>query len=143
MKDEMRRVGTWRGVFVGVCMVVCVVVCVGCGSRYVPVHYYHERERVKVERDSVHFADTVRIAERGDTVLVEVVKWRTRYRSATDTVVKVDTVQLPPQLLTQSAPAKSWTDKWWSGFVFVALSLLVGAVAAYLLVKACNSAFGI
>lgn len=142
MKDEMRRIGTWRGVFVGVCMVVCVVVCVGCGSRYVPVHYYHERESVRVERDSVHFADTVRIAEHGDTVFVNVIKWRTRYRSATDTVVKVDTVQLPPELVAP-APAKSWTDKWWAGFVFIALFLLVGAVAAYLLVKVCNSAFGI
>lgn len=41
-----------------------------CATRYVPVHHYHETERVKVERDSVHYTDTVRIAERGDTVLV-------------------------------------------------------------------------
>lgn len=142
MKDEMRRVGTWRGVCMVVCMVCCMVVCVGCRSRYVPVHYYHERDRVRVERDSVYFADTVRIAERGDTVFVEVVKWRTRYKSATDTVVRVDTVSIPRELVAP-APAKSWTDKWWAGFVFIALSLLVGAVAAYLLVKVCNSAFGI
>lgn len=142
MKDEMRRVGTWRGVFVGLCVGLCMVVCVGCGSRYVPVHYYHERERVRVERDSVYFADTVRIAERGDTVLMEVVKWRTRYKSATDTVVRVDTVAIPRELVAP-APAKSWTDKWWAGFVFIALALLVGGVAVYLLVKACNSAFGI
>ena len=116
---------------------------VGCAPRYVPVHHYHETERVKVERDSVYNSDTVRIAEHGDTVLLEVVKWRTRYKTATDTLIRVDTVQLPPEILTQPSPAKSWTDKWWAGFVFVALSLLVGAVAAYLLVKVCNSAFGI
>ena len=116
---------------------------VGCAPRYIPVHHYQEVERVKVERDSVYNSDTVRIAERGDTVLLEVVKWRTRYKTATDTLIRVDTVQLPPEILTQPSPAKSWTDKWWAGFVFVALSLLVGAVAAYLLVKVCNSAFGI
>ena len=142
MKDERRRVRAWRGVFVGVCMGLCVVCCLGCRSRYVPVHYYHERESVRVERDSVHFADTVRIAERGDTVLVEVVKWRTRYKSATDTAVRVDTVAIPRELVAP-APAKSWTDKWWAGFVFVALSLAIGAVSLYLLGKVFKSELGI
>lgn len=73
----------------------------GCAPRYIPINHYIETERIKVERDSVHYTDTVRIAERGDTVLVEVVKWRTRYKTATDTLVKVDTVQLPPQLIAQ------------------------------------------
>lgn len=114
----------------------------GCAPRYVPVHHYQEVERIKVERDSVYNSDTVRIAERGDTVLLEVVKWRTRYKTKTDTLVRVDTVQLPPEIVAP-APAKSWTDKWWAGFVVIALCLLVGAVAAYLLVKVCNSAFGI
>ena len=123
MKDEMRRVGLWRGVFVG----VCVVVCVGCGSRYVPVHYYHERERVKVERDSVYFADTVRIAEHGDTVLVEVVKWRTRYRSATDTVVRVDTVAIPRELVAQPASERQpWWRRWLTA---IGALVVVGAVA--------------
>ena len=78
----------------------------GCAPRYVPVHHYHETERIKVERDSVYNSDTVRIAERGDTVLMEVVKWRTRYKTATDTLVKVDTVQLPPELVTKIAPER-------------------------------------
>lgn len=76
----------------------------GCATRYVPVHHYHETERVKVERDSIYNSDTVRIAERGDTVLVEVIKWRTRYKSKTDTLIKVDTVQLPPEIVTKIAP---------------------------------------
>lgn len=131
MKDEMRRVGTWRGVFVGLCMVVCV----GCGSRYVPVHYYHERERVKVERDSVYFADTVRIAERGDTVLVEVVKWRTRYRSATDTVVRVDTVAIPRELMVQPASER---QPWWRRWLTAIGALVVvgaGAIGVYKLIR--------
>lgn len=90
-----------------------------CAPRYVPVHHYHETERVKVERDSVHYTDTVRISERGDTVLVEVVKWRTRYKTATDTLVKVDTVQLPPQLIAQPERKRR---KW---LVYVALSLAI------------------
>lgn len=90
-----------------------------CAPRYVPINHYIETERIKVERDSVHYTDTVRIAERGDTVLIEVVKWRTRYRTATDTLVKVDTVQLPPQLLAQPERKRR---KW---LVYVALSLAI------------------
>lgn len=123
MKDEMRRVGLWRCV----CMGLCMVVCVGCGSRYVPVHYYHERESVRVERDSVHFADTVRIAEHGDTVLVEVVKWRTRYRSATDTVVRVDTVSIQRELVVQPASERQpWWRRWLTA---IGALVVVGAVA--------------
>lgn len=135
MKDELRRIGTWRGVFVGVCVVCCMVGCGGCGSRYVPVHYYHERESVRVERDSVHFADTVRIAERGDTVLVEVVKWRTRYRSATDTVVRVDTVAIPRELMVQPASER---QPWWRRWLTAIGALVVvgaGAIGVYKLVR--------
>ncbi len=131
MKDERRRVGLWRGV----CMVVCVVVCMGCGSRYVPVHYYHERESVRVERDSVHFADTVRIAERGDTVLVEVVKWRTRYKSATDTVVRVDTVAIPRELVVQPASERQpWWQLWLRNIGAIVLGVTVG-IGVYKLIR--------
>lgn len=92
-----------------VATVALLATLASCAPRYIPVNHYIETERVKVERDSVHYTDTVRIAERGDTVLVEVVKWRTRYKTATDTLVKVDTVQLPPQLIAQpERKRRSW-----------------------------------
>lgn len=98
----------------------------GCAPRYVPVHHYHEVERIKVERDSVHYTDTVRIAERGDTVLVEVIKWRTRYKTATDTLIKIDTVQLPPELLTQPAPKPRHSKLLWSFAVIGIVAILYG-----------------
>ena len=94
-----------------------------CAPSYVPVHHYHETERVKVERDSVHYTDTVRIAERGDTVLVEVVKWRTRYKTATDTLVKVDTVQLPPQLIAQPEKKRKKWLVYLASFIAIITSL--------------------
>lgn len=107
----------------------------GCATRYIPVNHYIETERVKVERDSVFFADTVRIAERGDTVLVEVVKWRTRYKTATDTLVKVDTVQLSPQLLAQPAPER---QPWWRRWLTAIGALVLvgaGAIGIYKLIR--------
>lgn len=98
----------------------------GCAPRYVPVHHYHEVERIKVERDSVYNSDTVRIAERGDTVLIEVVKWRTHYKTKTDTLIKVDTVQLPPEILTQPAPKPRHSKLLWSFAVIGLVAILYG-----------------
>ena len=105
---------------------------VGCAPRYIPVHHYQEVERVKVERDSVYNSDTVRIAERGDTVLLEVVKWRTRYKTATDTLIRVDTVQLPPELLTQSAPKPRQNKLLWS---FAGIGLVAILYGVYRLLR--------
>lgn len=103
----------------------------GCAPRYVPVHHYHEVERIKVERDSIYNSDTVRIAERGDTVLMEVVKWRTRYKTATDTLIRVDTVQLPPQLLAQPAPER---QPWWHTLLIAIVFLGVAVIVSYILI---------
>lgn len=103
----------------------------GCAPRYIPVNHYIETERVKVKMDSVHYSDTVRIAERGDTVLVEVIKWRTRYKTATDTLVKVDTVQLPPQLIAQPERER----KPWLNYVALAAAMLSTLGVMYLAVK--------
>lgn len=106
-----------------------------CAPRYIPVNRYIETERVKVERDSVHYTDTVRIAERGDTVLVEVTKWRTRYKTATDTLIKIDTVRLPPQLLAQPATERQpWWHRWLTAIgAFVLVG--AGAIAIYKLIR--------
>ena len=103
----------------------------GCAPRYIPVNHYIETERIKVERDSVHYTDTVRIAERGDTLLVEVVKWRTRYKTATDTLVKVDTIKLPPQLIAQPERKR----KPWLNYVALAAAMLSTLGVMYLAFK--------
>ncbi len=115
--------------------VVLFATLVSCAPRYIPVHHYTETERVKVERDSVHYIDTVRIAELGDTVLVEVVKWRTHYKTATDTLIKIDTVQLPPQILAQPVRERQpWWYRWLTAIgAFVLVG--VGAIAIYKLTR--------
>lgn len=115
--------------------VALFAIVVGCAPRYIPVHHYQEVERVKVKVDSVHYTDTVRIAERGDTVLLEVVKWRTRYKTATDTLVKVDTIQLPPQLIAQPAPERQpWWRRWLTAIGAIVL-VGAGAIAIYKLIR--------
>ena len=102
-----------------------------CAPRYIPVNHYIETERIKIERDSVHYTDTVRIADRGDTVLVEVVKWRTRYKTATDTLVKVDTIQIPSQLIAQ--PERKRIP--WLAYIVTTIFIVMSLTALYLAVK--------
>jgi len=103
----------------------------GCAPRYIPINHYIETERIKVERDSVHYTDTVRIAERGDTVLVEVIKWRTRYKTSTDTLTRVDTIQLPPQLIAQ--PERKRIP--WLAYIVTTIFIVMSLTALYLAVK--------
>lgn len=102
-------------------IIACVLafVLTGCAPRYVPVHHYHEVESVRTELDSIHYTDTVRITEQGDTVRIEVTRWRTRYRTTTDTLVRTDTVQLPPQLVAPQPERRGLP--WWGW-------LLIGAI---------------
>ena len=100
MKHALRLIAT----------LMLLATAVSCAPKLVPIHHYHETERIKVAHDSVTIADTVRIASQGDTIRIEVVKWRTRYRTTTDTLIKRDTVQLPPQIIAQATKPerKSW-----------------------------------
>lgn len=104
---------------------------VSCAPKLVPIHHYHETERIKVAHDSVTIADTVRIASQGDTIRIEVVKWRTRYRTTTDTLIKRDTVQLPPQLIAQATKTKP--SKMILTFAYI--GLLATLYALYRLIK--------
>lgn len=113
--------------------VALFAIVAGCAPRYVPVHHYQEVERVKVERDSVHYTDTVRIAERGDSVILEVVKWRTRYKTKTDTLIRVDTVQLPPEIIAKSQEPRAKSRLLWcfAGICLVAILYGVYRVLRY------------
>lgn len=62
---------------------------------------------------------------------MEVIKWRTRYKTDMDTLVKVDTVQLPPQLIAQPERKR----KPWEVYVVVALFTVSSLSALYLAIK--------
>ena len=77
-------------------LAVIVLCLVGCKTQYVPVETVRieEREKLKIERDSIHVHDSVYIYLQGDTVYEE--RWKTIYKEVfrTDTflVTKTDTI---------------------------------------------------
>ena len=77
-------------------MTALCVVLVACKTTYVPVETVkiEEREKLKIERDSIHVHDSVYIYLQGDTVYEE--RWKTIYKEVfrTDTflITKTDSI---------------------------------------------------
>ena len=77
-------------------LALLLVLMCSCKTQYVPVETVkiEEREKLKIERDSIHVHDSVYIYLQGDTVYEE--RWKTIYKEVfrTDTflITKTDTV---------------------------------------------------
>ena len=117
--------------------VVCLGVLPGCRTRYV----VRTEEKVKTEyktktvRDSIYFSDTVRVFQKGDTVFVEKAKYIQKYKTLTDTVLRVDTiVQIKREGSASAPPTRCGTLQVW-GILSTAILLFILAKWAVLRVK--------
>lgn len=70
----------------------------GCARQiYVPVErcVRDTIRELRIKTDSVRERDSIHIASRGDTVIKEVYRWRSRTRTRTDTVYKTRVDSIP------------------------------------------------
>ena len=107
--------------------VVCLGVLLRCRTRYVVL----TEEKVKTEyktktvRDRIYFSDTVRVFPKGDTVFVEKAKYIQKYKTLTDTVLRVDTiVQIKREGSASAPPTRCGTLQVW-GILSTAILLLI------------------
>ena len=107
--------------------VMCLGVLLGCRTRYV----VRTEEKVKTEyktktvRDSIYFSDTVRVLQKGDTVFVEKAKYIQKYKTLTDTVLRVDTiVQIKREGSASAPPTRCGTLQVW-GILSTAILLFI------------------
>lgn len=86
------------------------------------------------QRDSIWLHDSIRVKERGDTVLIE--KWHTKYieKVTHDTtyVATHDTIPQPYPVIKEVERQLSWMQKSLMGAGLLALMALVVAVALWL-----------
>ena len=97
-------------------LLVAVLLCAlfsGCTTtKYVTVPEYHTDtlRQVTVRHDSVMVHDSIRVSEKGDTVLIE--KWHTQYRDRwrTDTVYqsKRDSIPYPVEVVKEVQAKLTW-----------------------------------
>ena len=81
-----------RSIILALISCICLI---GCKSiQYVPVENTIVKTEYKnsVSYDSIYFTDSVYIREKNDTVYIENVKYRYKYVSNIDTIVKNDTI---------------------------------------------------
>ena len=119
-------------------ILTALLVLCGCTTtRYVTVPEVHtDTVRItKVQRDSIFLHDSIHVVERqqGDTLLVEVERWHTRYQE----VLRIDTAYIArrdsvgvPYPVVQKVPAEL---NWWqqarlhlANIVLYALAVLAG-----------------
>lgn len=108
-------------------IIIAICLCIfSCRSiQYVPVETVKTeyRDRVEKQRDSIYFADTIRIVEKGDTTIIYKDRYRYLYkdRFLTDTVIKRDSIPVPypVEVVKHKVPGIMW----WIILVLSVLSL--------------------
>lgn len=110
-----------------VLLLIGAAVLTGCKTKYVPVEYKTTEYRDRHVRDSVFFRDTTHIHTKGDTVFVDVVRWREKWRSDTVRVEKTDSIPIIVEV-----PVEVNKLTWWQNvrlkilnYLLVALALLI------------------
>lgn len=101
----MNKLGVriWRCLCVGLIAMFSLLAVVGCKTKYVSVPEYHTEYIVRTDTfaksDSVYIKDSVFVYHNGDTVFVNKIAYRDRYRNVykvkVDTIFKSDSISVP------------------------------------------------
>jgi len=104
----------------------------GCKTRtvLVPVKETKIEYRDRLRVDSVYNRDTVNIYERGDTVYLQTIKWRERFKLDTVSVVKIDSIPYPVEVVTEVNKLTKW-QRW----RLYALNIIAIIIVAYIVIK--------
>ena len=104
----------------------------GCKSKtvLVPVDKVKIEYRDGLRIDSVYNRDTVNIYERGDTIYLQTIKWRERFKFDTVSVVRVDSIQYPVEVVTEVNKLTKW-QRWRLN----ALNIIAIIILVYVVIK--------
>lgn len=104
----------------------------GCKTKtvLVPVEKVKIEYRDRLRIDSVYNRDTVNIYERGDTVYLQTVKWRERFRLDTVSVLKIDSIPYPVEVIQEVNKLTKW-QRWRLN----ALNIIAIIIVAYIAIK--------
>ena len=109
-------------------IVFIIMVVSGCKTRTI----IQEVEKVKIEYrdrvkvDSIYNSDTTLIFTKGDTIHFETIKWRNKYQFIRDSVVMIDSIPYPVEVVEYVNKLTKW-QKW----RLQALNILGGLIALF------------
>lgn len=93
-------------------------------------------ERIKIEYkdrlrvDSIYNRDTVQIYGRNDTIFKDIIKWRERFRLDTVSVVKIDSIPYPIEVIREVNKLTKW-QRW----RLTMLNIIGGLIIVYIAFK--------
>ena len=104
----------------------------GCKTKtvLVPVEKVKIVYRDRLRVDSVYNRDTVNIYERGDTVYIQTIKWRERFKFDTVSVVRTDSIPYPVEVIREVNKLTKW-QRWRLN----ALNIIAIIIVAYIVIK--------
>ncbi len=113
-------------------LLVVLSLLAGCKTKtvLVPVEKVKIEYRDRLRIDSVYNRDTVNIYERGDTVYLQTIKWRERFKLDTVSVVRVDSIPYPVEVVREVNVLTKWQR-----LRLNALNIIAIIIAAYVVIK--------
>lgn len=108
LRKKIRLV--WTVILVAVLVVFLLT---GCKTKtiLVPVDRVKIEYKERLRVDSVYNRDTLHLFTRGDTVYLQSIKWRERFRTDTLRIVKTDSIPYPVEVVREVNVLTKW-QRW-------------------------------
>jgi hypothetical protein len=128
IRDQKIRV-IWEVILVAILVIFLLT---GCKTKtvLVPVKETKIEYRDRLRVDSVYNRDTVQIYGRNDTVFKEVIRWRERFRIDTVSVVRIDSIPYPVEVIREVNVLTKWQR-----LRLNALNIIVIIIVCYVIIK--------
>ena len=112
--------------------ILVVFLMTGCKAEtvLVPVEKVKIEYRDRLRIDSVYNRDTVNVYERGDTVYLQTIKWRERFKIDTVSVVRVDSIPYPVEVVKEVNVLTKWQK-----IRLRLLNIIVIAIIIYVIIR--------
>jgi hypothetical protein len=121
-----------KRIFILIPLLAILSVFTGCKTKtvLVPVEKVKIEYRDRLRVDSVYNRDTVNIYERGDTVYLQTIKWRERFKFDTVSVVRVDSIPYPVEVVREVNVLTKWQR-----LRLNALNIIAIIIVCYVIIK--------
>jgi hypothetical protein len=128
IRDQKIRV-IWEVILVAILVIFLLT---GCKTKtvLVPVKETKIEYRDRLRVDSVYNRDTVQIYGRNDTVFKEVIRWRERFRIDTVSVVRIDSIPYPVEVIREVNVLTKWQR-----LRLNALNIIAIIIVCYVVIK--------
>lgn len=93
-------------------LVIILILLSSCKAKtvFVPVKETKIEYKDRLRVDSIYNRDTVSIYQKNDTVFLEKIKWRERFKNDTVSVLRVDSIPYPIEVVKEVNVLTKWQE---------------------------------